>query len=119
MTLTPTGRSATRASAPVERAGSPVTLRCPGITLDPGARAILRGRVSDAGPDTRVSLQVKWDGRAWRGEATQRPGSSGAYRFARTIPADAPAGRVYSWRVVVTSGGDVVGVSQTRTSLIR
>ena len=117
MTLTPSGRAAARAASP--REGASVTLRCPGISVDQGQTAVLRGRVTGAGPDTRVTLQAKWDGRAWRDEATVRPDPEGDYRFTVTVPASVEVGRVYQWRAVVTSGGDVVAVSQTRSTLVR
>jgi hypothetical protein len=116
MTLVrPAGRSVTRAVGDRER----VTLRCPGISIDPGATAVLRGRVVDPSPDTRVTLQVRWDGRAWRGEGRKPVAANGAYRFRFAVPVDAPAGRVYESRVVVTQGSTVVAVSRTRSTLVR
>ena len=56
---------------------------------------------------------------AVRDEATVRPDPEGDYRFTVTVPASVEVGRVYQWRAVVTSGGDVVAVSQTRSSLVR
>ena len=118
MTLAVAGRSA-RATPARERDGARVTLRCPGIAVDPGETALLRGRVTGGDADTKVSLQVRWDGRAWRGEGTKRPAANGAYRFTMAVPVSAPAGRAYQWRVVVTSGAQTVATSQVRTSLVR
>jgi len=117
MTLTPTGRATLRYSQP--RPSAQVTLRCPGISIDPGTTAILRGRVQGAGPGTKVTLQARWNGRAWRDEGRKAVAPNGSYRFRVAVPASAPAGRVYEWRVVATSGSRELAQSQVRSTLVR
>jgi hypothetical protein len=119
MTFTATGRAASRTGAAQERRGAQVVLRCPGISIDPGATAVLRGRVVGGGDRTKVTLQVRWDGRAWRSESRQSVKASGSYRFKVAVPDSAPAGRVYQWRVVATSGSAPIATSQVRTTLVR
>jgi hypothetical protein len=119
MTLTPTGRAGVRTAAAQERAGTKVTLRCPGISIDRGGKAVLKGRVVPAGANVKLTYQVRWDGTAWRDKATVRPTPRGSYRFAVQVPRSAPAGRTYEWRVVAKAGTQVVATSQTRTTLVR
>lgn len=119
MTLAPYGSRAGRAALPRETGQVEVSLRCPGITIAAGETAVLRGRVRGADPDTRVTLQVRLDGRSWRDEGRKALRSDGDYRFTMAIPQRAPAGRVYEWRVAITSGGGVIAVSQTRTTRVR
>jgi len=119
MTLTPTGRAGVRTAAAQERAGTKVTLRCPGISIDRGGKAVLKGRVVPAGANVKLTYQVRWDGTAWRDKATVRPTPRGSYRFAVQVPRSAPTGRTYEWRVVATTGTKVVATSQIRSSLVR
>ncbi|MGA1700619.1 MAG: hypothetical protein ACO4BY_05730 [Candidatus Nanopelagicales bacterium] len=119
MTLTPTGRASVRTAGAQERAGTKVTLRCPGISIDPGDKAVLKGRVIPAGANVKVTYQVRWEGTQWRDKATVRPTARGSYRFAVQVPRSAPAGRTYEWRVVATKGRTVVATSQIRSSLVR
>ena len=118
MALVVAGRTA-RASSAQERGKAQVTLRCPGVAIDPGATALLRGRVTGGDAATKVNLQVRWTGRAWHVEDRKRPAANGAYRFTMAVPASAPVGRTYQWRVVVTSGAKTVATSETRTTLVR
>lgn len=117
MTLGGAGRAAVRSAA--ERGSVQVALRCPGVVLDPGSKTALKGRVLPAGTDVTLTYQVKWDGTAWRDKASTRPTAGGSYRFAVALPGSAPSGRVYSWRVIATSGDRVVAQSQVRTTLVR
>lgn len=120
MDLVANGRAATRSAVDgQERAGVKVALRCPGIAVDAGGKAVLKGRVTPPGADVKVTYQVKHEGRSWADRATVRPTERGSYRFVVPIPRSAPAGRTYQWRVVATSGSSIVAVSQTRTSLVR
>lgn len=119
MVLSGAGRSPSRAASPEDRGRVQVTLRCPGIAVDAGGKAVLKGRVTPAGASVKVTYQVKWDGTSWRDKATVRPNARGGYRFSVDIPRAAPVGRTYQWRVVASSGGDVVAESQTRSTLVR
>lgn len=119
MTLVAPGRSAARTTSPRDRAGVRVNLRCPGIALDAGSSAVLKGRVTPADSDVMVRYQVRWEGTAWRDRAAMKLTALGRYRFVVPIPAAAPSGRTYQWRVVAVAGTEVVGVSQTRSSLVR
>lgn len=120
MDLVATGRAATpRAVVTQDRSRVQVALRCPGISVDAGGKAVLKGRVTPAGSDVKVTYQVRWDGTAWRDKATVRPTERGSYRFAVQVPRSAPAGRTYEWRVVAKAGTKVVATSQIRSSLVR
>lgn len=115
--ITASGRPAVRrdaSSAPVS-----VTLRCPGLTVDAGSTAILRGRVTPVAADVALRLQVSLDGGAWRDGTVIEPGAGGHYRVAYRIPRSAPEGLTYRWRVAALSGGHAVAVSPTRTAAVR
>lgn len=117
MTLISTGGRAvtqTRAST------SPrVVLRCPGISLERGEKAVLRGHVAPVGAATKVTYQSRWDGGDWKSGATARLSAKGQYAFAIRIPRAAPVGRTYEWRVVATSGREIVATSPVRSTLVR
>jgi hypothetical protein len=119
MALVAPGRSGVRAVSPQDRDGVRVNLRCPGIALAAGSSAVLKGRITPADSDVKVSYQVRWEGTAWRDRAAMKPTAMGSFRFVVPISEAAPVGRTYQWRVVATAGTEVVGVSQTRTSLVR
>lgn len=119
MTLVSTrGRAAT---ATVARASTSarVVLRCPGVSLGAGEKAVLRGRVIPVGAATTVTYQMRWDGGAWKAGATARLSAKGHYNFAIRVPRAAPAGRTYEWRVLAMSGRKVIATSQTRTAVVR
>ena len=117
MTLVATGG---RAATQTRASTSPrVVLRCPGITLERGEKAVLRGHVAPVGAATKVTYQSRWDGGDWKSGATARLSAKGQYSFAIRIPRAAPVGRTYEWRVIATSGGQTVATSQTRTTLVR
>ena len=105
--------------SPQDRDGVRVNLRCPGIALAAGSSAVLKGRITPADSDVKVSYQVRWEGTSWRDRAAMKPTAMGSFRFVVPISEAAPVGRTYQWRVVATAGAEVVGVSQTRTSLGR
>lgn len=120
MTLNPSGgRVAVSSTSAQERSRVKVALRCPGISIDAGGTAVLKGRVTPANAKVKVTYQVKWDGTDWRDRATVRPAASGGYRFEVKVPRSAPTGRTYEWRVVATSGSAVLATSQVRSTLVR
>ena len=96
-----------------------VTLRCPGLTVDAGSTANLRGRVTPGAEGIILRLQVSRDGGAWRDATVIEPGADGQYRVAYPIPRSAPEGRTYRWRVAALSEGHAVAVSPTRTAAVR
>lgn len=96
-----------------------VVLRCPGISLERGERAVLRGHVAPVGAATKVTYQSRWDGGDWKSGATARLSAKGQYSFAIRIPRAAPVGRTYEWRVIATSGGQTVATSPVRSTLVR
>ena len=117
MTLVPTGG---RAATQTRASTSPrVVLRCPGISLERGEKAVLRGHVAPAGAATKVTYQSRWDGGDWKSGATARLSAKGQYSFAIRIPRAAPVGRTYEWRVIATSGRQTIATSPTRTTLVR
>jgi hypothetical protein len=119
MTLATSRASGVRQAAVPTASAVSVTLRCPGITVDRGKAAVLRGRVSPADGAAKVRLQESRDGSDWRTIATRSVGVKGDYRFTAMVPRSAPLGRTYSWRVVATSGSRILGVSRIRTSSVR
>ena len=111
-------RGASSVSSP-DRRSVRVNLRCPGLTVDAGQTALIRGRVTPADADVTVTYQVRRDGGEWRDRASMEPTARGKYRFEIEIPRSAPTGRTYEWRVVAISGGQAVAVSQTRAAVVR
>ncbi|MFY9219391.1 MAG: SpoIID/LytB domain-containing protein [Candidatus Nanopelagicales bacterium] len=88
----------------------------PGGEISAGATVTLRGRVAPLNSGAVVQRQVKWAGTSWLSRETIQPGANGRFRF--TVPDVAPAGRTYSWRVVVLEGGEVVATSSSRSAAV-
>jgi len=87
-----------------------------GGEISAGATVTLRGRVAPLKSGAVVQRQVKWAGTSWLSRETIQPGANGRFRF--TVPDVAPAGRTYSWRVVVLEGGEVVATSSSRSAAV-
>lgn len=119
MTLVPTGGRAATATETRASTSTRVVLRCPGISLAPGEKSVLRGNVAPVGAATKVTYQMRWDGGAWKDGATARLSAKGRYSFPVQIPRMAPAGRAYEWRVLATSGQRTIATSQVRTTFVR
>ena len=119
MTLVAAGGRAAAAIEARSSASVRVLLRCPGISLEPGEKAVLRGRATPLGAADKVTYQMRWDGGAWKDGAVSLLSAKGRYNFAIRIPRAAPVGRTYEWRVVATSGKQIVATSQIRTTFVR
>ncbi len=120
MTLIPAPRAG-RAVTATTRDSAPVTvsLRCPGISVARGSKAVLKGRVTPAASDATVTYQVRVDGGAWREKSTVQPDDRGSYRFVIAVPRSAPVGRIYEWRVKATAGDSAIAVSPIRSAVVR
>ena len=91
-------------------------IKRPNGKVKSGTDVTLRGRVAPMKSGLLVTRQVSWNGVGWQSRDVVKPGSNGRFRFA--VPDVSPAGRTYSWRVVVSQGPKAIATSKPRSAVV-